>query len=104
LETDLPEEPAIPLLGIYSKDAPLCHRGTCFTMFTVALFVTARSWKQPKCSRTDEWIQKMWFIYATEYYSAIKNEDILSFAGKLMEIENIIVSEATQTQKDVYDV
>ena len=62
----------------------------------------ARSWKQHRCPTTEEWIQKMWFIYTMEYYSAIKNEDILSFAGKWMELENIILSEVTQTQKDMH--
>ena len=50
----------------------------------------------------EEWIQKMWFIYTMEFYSAIKNEDIMSFAGKLMELENIILSEVTQTQKEMH--
>ena len=59
LEIDLPEDPAIPLLGIYPKDAPQCYRGMCFIMFTAALFVIARSWKQPRCPMTEEWIQKM---------------------------------------------
>ena len=71
-------------------------------MFIVALFVIARSWKQPRCPTTEEWIQKMWFICTMKYYSAIKNEDILSFAGKWMELENIILSEVTQTQKDMH--
>jgi hypothetical protein len=96
LEIDLPEDPAIPFLGIHPKDAPPCHRGT---LFIVALFEIARTWKQPGCPRTEEWIQKTWFIYTMQYYSAIKNEDILSFAGKWMELENIILSEVTQTQK-----
>jgi hypothetical protein len=82
LEIDLPEDPAILLLGIYPKVAPPCQRGTCSTMSIVALFVIARSWKQPRCSTTDEWIQKIWFIYTMKYYQAIKNEDILSFAGR----------------------
>jgi hypothetical protein len=60
-------------------------------MFIAALFVIARSWKQPRGSTTEEWIQKMWFIYTIEYYSAIKKEDILTFAGKWMELENIIL-------------
>ena len=51
---------------------------------------------------TEEWIQKMWFIYTMEYYSAISNEDILSFSGKWIELENIILSEVTQTQKDMH--
>jgi hypothetical protein len=87
LEIDIPEVPAIPPLGIYLKDALPCHRSTCSTMFIVALFVIARSYKQPICPTTEEWIQKMWFIYKIEYYSDIKNEDILTFAGKWMELE-----------------
>jgi hypothetical protein len=63
LEIDLPEDPEIPLLGIYPKDAPPCHRSMCSTMFIAALFVIARSWKQPRGPTTEEWIQKMWFIY-----------------------------------------
>jgi hypothetical protein len=56
-------------------------------MLIVALFVIARSWKQPRCPTTEKWIQKMCFIYTIEYYSAIKNEDILNFAGEWMELE-----------------
>jgi hypothetical protein len=67
-----------------------------------ALFVIARSWKQPRCPTTEEWIQKMWFIYTMEYFSAIKNEDILGFAGRWMQLENIILSEVIQTQNDIY--
>jgi hypothetical protein len=95
LEIDLPEDPAIPLLGIYPKDGLQCHRGTCSTMFIAVLFVIAKSWKQHRCSRTEEWIQKTWFIYTMKYYSAVKNEDILICAGKWMELENIL-SEVTQ--------
>jgi hypothetical protein len=93
LEIDLPEDPATALLGIYSKGAPPCHRGMCSTMFLVTLI--DRSWKQPRCPMTEGWIQKMWFIYTMEYYSAIRNENILSFVGKWIEIENIILSEVT---------
>jgi hypothetical protein len=59
LEIDLPEDPARSHLGIYPKDAPPCHRSMCPTMFTEDLFIIARSWKQPRCPRTEEWIQKM---------------------------------------------
>jgi hypothetical protein len=65
LELDLPKDLAIPLLSIYSKDIPPCHKGTCSTMLIAALFVISRSWKQPRCPTTKEWIQKMWFIYTT---------------------------------------
>jgi hypothetical protein len=94
LKIDLPNDPAIPLLWIYPKDAIPCQRGTCSIMFIAALFVITRSWKQPRRPTTEGWIQKM---YPLEYYSAIKNEDILSFAGKLIVLENIILNEVTQT-------
>jgi hypothetical protein len=82
LETDLPEDAAIPLLGIYPKDGLPCHKGMCSTMFIAALFVIARSRKQPRCPRTDGWILKTCFIYTIEYYSANKNKGILNFAEK----------------------
>jgi hypothetical protein len=64
--------------------------------------VIARRWKHLRCPMTEEWIQKMWSIYTMEYYSAVKNKDILSFAGKWMELNNIILSEVTQTQKEMH--
>jgi hypothetical protein len=71
LDIVLPEDPKIPLLGIYPEDVPT-SKDTCSTMFIAALFIIARSWKEPKCPSTEEWIQKMWYIYTMEYYSAIK--------------------------------
>jgi hypothetical protein len=102
LEIDLPEDPAIPLLEVYPKDVPSWHKAMCSTMLIVVLFVISRSWKQPRCPTTEEWIQKMWVIYTMEYYSSIKNEDILSLLGKWMKLENIILSEVIQTQKDMH--
>jgi hypothetical protein len=71
-------------------------------MFIATLLLIARSCKQPRCPSNKELIQKMWFIYTMEYYSAIKNEDIWSFVAKWMELESIILSEVTQTQKDMH--
>jgi hypothetical protein len=85
------------LLGIFPKDVPWCHRDTCSTRFIEVLLVISRNWNQPSHHIPEEWIQKMWFIYTMEYYSAIKNEDILSFACKWMELENIILNEVTCT-------
>jgi hypothetical protein len=102
LETVLPQDLAILLLGIYSKDAATYNKDTSSTMLIAALFVIARSWKQSRCSSIKEWIQKMWFIYTMEYYSAIKNENFMNFAGKWMEVEHIILSGVTQTQKDMH--
>ena len=69
-------------------------------MFIAALFVIDRTWKQPKCPSTKDWKKKMWYIYTIEYYSAVKNNDILNFECKWMELENTILSEVTHTQKD----
>ncbi|KAL6050084.1 hypothetical protein STEG23_036827 [Scotinomys teguina] len=76
---------------------------TCSTMFIAALFIIARSWKQPRCPSIEERIRKMWYIYTVENYEAEKNNDIMKFAGKWMELENVILSEVTQTQKDKHD-
>ena len=65
-------------------------------------FVIARTWRQAKCPSTEEWIREMWYIYTIEYYTAEKNNDNLKFACKWMDLENIILSEVTQTQKDNY--
>jgi hypothetical protein len=68
-------------------------------MFIAALFTIDKLWKQPSCPTTDEWIKKMWYLYTMEFYSAMKTNEILSFASKWMELENIILSEVRQTQK-----
>jgi hypothetical protein len=76
LEIGLPEYPAIPLLGIYPKDAPQSHRDTCSTLFIDALFVIARNWKQPKCLTTEEWIQK--YFKSQRGWKITKKEDFLN--------------------------
>ena len=70
-------------------------------MFTVALFIIAKTWKQPKCP-TDEWIRKMWYKYVMEYYSAIKKEWNNAIAATLMDLDIIILSEVSQREKDKY--
>ena len=71
-------------------------------MFTEALLTTAKTWKQPKCPLTDNWIRKMWYIYTMEYYSAIKKNDIMPLAATWMELENLILSKISQKDKDKY--
>ena len=73
-------------------------------MFTAALFTIARSWKQPKCLLTDEWIKKLWYIYTTEYYSAIKSNEIGSFVETWMDLETVIQSEVSQKEKNKYRI
>ena len=71
LKIELPYYPAIPLLGIYPEKT-LIRKDACTPMFKAALFTVAKTWKQSKCSSTDEWIKKMWYVHTMEYYSAIK--------------------------------
>jgi hypothetical protein len=90
------------LIGIYPEDALTCNKNRCSTMFIAALFIVARSWKELRCPLTEEWIQKMWYIYTMEYYLAIKNDEFMKFLGKWIELENIILSEVTQSQKNTH--
>ena len=71
LEIELPYDPGIPPLGIHTEETRI-ERDTCTPMFIAALFIIARTWKQPRCPSADEWIRKLWYIYTMKYYSAIK--------------------------------
>ena len=103
LDIVVSEYPTIPLLSIYPEDVPTAKKDT-WSMFIAALFIIARSWKESRCPSTEEWIQKMWYIYTTEYYSAIKNNEFIEFLGKWMDLEDIILSEVTQSQKNTHDM
>ena len=73
-------------------------------MFIAALFTISKTWEQPKCPSTDEWIQKMWYIYTMEYYSAIKKNKIIPFAAAWMNLEMLILSKVSKTEKDKYRI
>ena len=101
LKIDLPYDPAIALLGIYPRDTGvLMHRGTCTLMFIAALSTIAKLWKEPKCPSTDEWIKKLWFIYTMEYYAAMRKNELWPFVAKWMELESVMLSEISHTEKD----
>ena len=103
LKIELLYDPAIPLLGIYlEKTKALILRDTCTPMFMVALFTTAKTWKQPECPLTDEWIKKMWCIYTVGYYSAIKKNKIMPFAATWVDLEIILLSEVSQTKTNIW--
>ena len=72
---------------------------TCTPIFIAALFTMAKTWTQPKHPSREEWVRKMWYIYTMEYYSAIKNNEIMPFAATWMDIESVILSEVSQTEK-----
>ena len=103
LKIELPYEPAIPLLGIYPEKTVI-QKDTCTRMFIAALFTIVRSWKQPKCPSTDEWIKKMWYISTMEYYSAIKRNEIGSFVETWIDLETVIQSEVSQKEKNKYRI
>ena len=99
LQIELPYDPAIPLLGIYPEKT-IVQKESCTKMFIAALFTIARTWKQPKCPSSDEWIKKMWHIYTMEYYSVIKRNKMEVFVMRWMELEFVIQSEVSQKEKN----
>ena len=103
LKIELPYDPAIPLLGIHMEKT-IILKDACTPMFIAALFTIARTWKQPKCPATEEWMKKMWYIYTMEYYSAIKKNKIMPFTATWMDLEIVILSEISQTEKDKYHI
>ena len=85
-------------MGIY-PDKTYFEKDTCTCIFIAALFTVAKTWKQPKCPLTEDWIRKMWYIYTMEYYSAKEKNKIMSFAATWMDLETLILSEASQKEK-----
>ena len=80
---------------------PKKKKDTCTQMFIAALFIIAKIWKQPKCPSTDEWVKKMWYIYASGILLSCKNE-VIPFAATWMDLEIIILSKVSQKEKDKY--
>ena len=103
LEIELPYDPAIPLLGIYTEETRI-ERDIGIPVFIAALFTIARTWKQPRCPLADEWIRKLWYIYTMEYYSAIKKNAFESVLMRWMKLEAIIQNEVSQKEKHQYNI
>ena len=89
------------VLGIY-REKTIIQKVSCTTMFITALFRIARTWKQPKCPSTVEWIKKMCPIYTMEYYLAIKGNETELFVVRWMDLESVIQSEVSQKEKNKY--
>nr|KAF6492391.1 hypothetical protein HJG59_009595 [Molossus molossus] len=103
LKIELSLGPVIPLLGIYPKKPKTPIRKNIYTpMFVATLFTIAKIWKQPKCPSVVEWIKKLWYIYTMEYYAAVRKKDLLSFETTWRDLESIILSETSQTEKDKF--
>ena len=103
LEIELPYDPAIPPLGIHTEETRI-ERDTCTPMFIAALFIIARTRKQPRCPSADEWLRKLWYIYTVGYYSAIKNNTFESVLMRWMKLEPIIQGEVSQKEKHQYSI
>ena len=103
LEIELPYDLVIPLLGIHTKETRI-ERATYTPVFIAALFIIARTWKQPRCPSADEWIRKLWYIYTREYYSAIKINTFESVLMRWMKLEPIIQSQVSQEEKHQYSI
>ena len=103
LEMELPYDPAILLLGIYTEETRT-ERDTSTPMFIAARFTVARTWKQPTCPSADKWIRKLWYIYIMEYYSANKKDTFESVLMRWMKLEPIIQSEVSQKEKHQYSI
>ena len=97
-----PYDPAIPLLGIYPEETKV-ERDTYIPLFTAALFTVARTWKQPRCPSTDDWV-KLWYIYMKKNYSAIKRNTFESALMRWTNLETIIQSKVSQKEKDKYHI
>ena len=103
LEIELPYDPAIPLLGIHTKEIRI-EKDTFTPIFIAALFTIARTGKQPRCPLADGWIRKQSYIYTMEYNSAIKKNASESFLMRWMKLEPIIQSEVSQKEKHQYSI
>ena len=103
LDIELPYDPAIPLLGIHTKETGI-ERDTCAPMFITALFTIARTWKQPRCPSADEWIRKLWYIFIMEYYSATKKNTFESVLRRWIKLEPILQSEVSQKEKHQHSI
>ena len=103
LEVELPYDPAIPLLGIHTEETRT-ERDMCTLMFIAALFIIARTQKQPRRPSADEWIRKLCYIYTMEYYSAIKKNTFESVVMRWMNLEPILQSEVSQKEKHQYSI
>ena len=99
----MPYDSAIPFLGIHTEETR-SERDPCTPMFIAALFIIARTWKQPRCPSADGWIRKLWYIYTVEYYSAIKKNSFESVLMRWMKLEPIIQSEVSQKDKEHYSI
>ena len=93
-----PYEPTIPFLGIYPEEIKT-EKDTCIPLFIAALFTISRTWKQPRCPSTDEWIKILWYIYTVVCYSAIRRNTFESVLMRWMILEPIIQSEVSQKEK-----
>ena len=105
LKMELPLDQAIPLLGLYPNypETPI-RKNLCTPMFIAAQFTIAKYWKQCKCPSANEWIQKLWYIYTMDFYTAERKKELIPFATAWIELESIMLSEIRQAGKNKYHI
>ena len=98
-------DPAIPLLGLYSKNPEtLIQKNLCTPMFIAMQFTITNCWKQPKRPSVNKWVKNLWYIYAMEYYTEERKKEFLPFVTAWMELKSIMLSEISQVVKGKYDL
>ena len=95
---------SVGCLFVFYLARNMVQKDTCGPVLIAALFTIAKTWKQPKCPSTEEWVKKMWYIYTMEYCSAIKKNEIMPFAATWMDLGIVILSEVSQTEKEKYRI
>ena len=105
LKIEIPNDPAISLLGIYPKDTDVMkRRAICTPMFIAAMATVAKLWKEPRCPSTDGWIKKIWSIYTMKYYASIRKDEYPTFVSTWPGLEEIALSEVSQAERVNYHV
>ena len=100
---EIPNDPAIALLGVYPKDTDAVkRRAICTPMFIEAMATVTKMWKGPRCPSTDKWIRKMWSIYTMEYYASIRKDEYPTFVATWTGLEEIMLSEISQGERVNY--
>ena len=103
LKIEIPNDPAISLLGIYPKDTDVVkRRAICTPMFIASMATVTKLWKEPRCPSTDKWIKKIWSIYTMEYYAVVRNDEYPTFVSTWIRLEDIMLSEISQAERVNY--
>lgn len=102
VNVELPYNLGIPFLGVYPREMETCSHKTCTRRLIAALFIIDKRWKQPRCSLTDEWINKTWNIHTIKYHSSIKRNEVMVYIKTWNNLKNTILSKRSLAHKVIY--